>query len=245
MKKILLAIQYEMFLRKYTNLLKNWGFHIFATTSGREALRLQKEHNFDLIVSDFELEDMSGCAFCSLVRQEKSSHHVQIILICYNIAERIERGRLSGANDIIIKPIDPVRFLEAIGDHVGLHLIGGKRVALEVDVKIKKNGQEFICFSRDISNTGILLKSDYELNPGDRITCKFTMPGYRQVETDGEVVRYMTDLECDNLYGVKFISITSYCQRAIGNYIASSSNPYPARPHPLKPLCSTRIMDKQ
>jgi len=208
----------------------NWGFSIFATTSGAEALKLQKEHNFDLIVSDFELEDMNGCTFCSLVRQEENSRHVQIILACYNIPERIKRGKLSGANTIIIKPIDPVRFLEAIGNHIGLLLIRGKRVALEIAITIEKNGREFICFSRDISNTGMLLKSDYALALGDRITCKFTLSDYCQVEAEGEVVRYMTDLECDNLYGVKFISIAPYFQRAIGNYIASRSDRYPLKP---------------
>ena len=224
MKKILLAIQYKVSLRKYTNLLTNWGLHISATTRGAEALKLQEEHNFDLIVSDFELEDMSGCTFCSLVRKQDNSQSVQIILTCYDIPERIERGKLSGANTIIIKPIDPIRFLEVIGDHIGLHLIRGKRVALEIVVTIKQNGKEFICFSRDISNTGILLKSDYELNIGNRITCKFTLPDYCQVEIDGEVVRYLTDLECDNLYGVKFIAIKSFYKRAIRSYIGSCSN---------------------
>ena len=223
MKKILLAVQYKVLLRKYTNLLTNWGFHIFATTRGAEALKLQKEHNFDLIVSDFELEDMSGCTFCSLVRKEDNSQSVQIVLTCYDIPERIERGKLSGASTIIIKPIDPIRFLEVIGDHIGLHLIRGKRVALEIVVTIKKNGKEFTCFSRDISNTGILLKSDYELNPGDRITCKFALPDFCQVEIDGDVVRYLTDLECDNLYGVKFIAIKALYKRAINHYIGSCS----------------------
>jgi CheY-like chemotaxis protein len=226
MKKILLAIRYKVLLRKYTNLLMNWGFHIFATSRGAEALRLQKEHNFDLIVADFELEDMSGCTFCSLVRKEDNSQSVQIILTCYDIPERIERGKLSGASTIVIKPIDPIRFLEVIGDHAGLHLIRGKRVALEIVVTIKQNGKEFICFSRDISNTGILLKSDYELNIGNRITCKFTLPDYCQVEIDGEVVRYLTDLECDNLYGVKFIAIKPFYKRVIRNYIGSCSDRY-------------------
>jgi CheY-like chemotaxis protein len=219
MKKILLVIQYKVLLSKYTNLLMNWGLHIFGTTSGVEALALQKEHNFDLIVSDFELKDMSGCNFCSLVRQAENSRHVQIILACYDIPERLERSKHSGADTIVIKPIDPVGFLEVIGDHIGLPLIRGKRVAIEIAITMNKHGQEFTCFSRDISTTGILLKSDYALKLGDLVTCKFALPDYCPVEIEGEVVRYMTDLECHNLYGVKFFAMKSLYKRTIANYI--------------------------
>jgi len=228
MKKILLASQYKQLLRNYSNLLMNWGFHIFVTTSGNEALKLQKEHNFDLIVSDFELEEMSGCTLCSLLRQEENSRQVPLILTCQNMPKRIERGQLSGASAIVIKPIDPVNLLRVIGDQIGLHLIRGTRVSLEIVVTIQKNGQEFLCFSRDISNSGMLLKSDYELNLGNRITCRFTLPDFCQVETDGEVVRYMTDLECDNLYGVKFISMKQCYKKAIGAYIHSCPHGYTA-----------------
>jgi len=226
MKKILLTNLYKVLLTKHTNLLMNWGFHVFATTSGTEALKLQKEHNFDLIVVDFELEDMSGCTLCSKIRREENSQHVKIIITCSDIPERMERANLCGPSAIIIKPIAPITLLEVIGDHVGLHLIRGKRVALEVVIKVNNNGEEFICLSRDISKTGILIKSHYALNLGNQITCKFTLPNYRQVEIEGEVCRYMTDVECDNLYGVKFISISSYYQSAISNYIASCSNQY-------------------
>jgi CheY-like chemotaxis protein len=221
MKKILLASQYKLLLNRYTNLLINWGFDIIATTSGVEALKLHKEHKFDVIVTDFELKEMSGCTLCSLIRQGDDSRDVPIILTCHNIAKRMERCKLSGADAIIIKPIERVKLLEVIGEHVGLQLIRGKRVALEVSVTIKKDGREFICFSRDISSTGMLLKSDYALDPGNLITCRFTLPDFGQLELDGEVVRYMTDLNCDNLYGVKFISIKSGYQKAISKYVDS------------------------
>ena len=227
MKKILLASRYKSLLQRNSDLLINWGFNILTTTSGSEALSLHKEHHFDLIISDFELEGMSMGTFCSLVRQGENSQHVPLIITCYNVPERIERAKLIGASAIVLKPIEPIKLLETIGNLVGLNLIRGKRVEIKICVTIKKDGQEIICFSRDISKTGILLKSNYALHIGDRITCNFTLPHDCQVETDGEIIRYMTDMECDNLYGVKFVSMSSGHRKAIIDYLSLASNGYP------------------
>lgn len=225
MKKILLASQYKTLLQKYSNLLVNWDFKIFTTASGSEALRLHNEHKFDLIISDFELEGMGMSTFCSLLRKEENRLPVPIIITCHNVPERIERARQIGACAIVIKPVDPVKLLETIGNQVGLNLIRGKRVELEVAVKIKKGGRAFTCLSRDISNSGILIKSDYALSIGERISCRFMLPGFNcQIETEGEIVRYMTDLECDNLYGISFISISSSHQKTIIDYVNSPAN---------------------
>lgn len=220
MKKILLASQYKTLLHKYSNLLSNWGFKIFLTTSGAEALRLIKEHHFDLIVSDFELEGMSISAICSMIRQGENAPHTPIIITCHNIPSRIERAKQIGASAIVLKPVNPIKLLETIGNHVGLHLIRGKRVALRTVVTIKASGRELTCTTSDVSTTGILIKSDYELTVGNLITCRFTLPDWGQVEIDGEIVRYMTNLECDNLYGVKFTAIKTSQQNAICEYVS-------------------------
>jgi len=225
MKKILLASQYKPLLQKYTNLLVNWQVSVLTATGGSEVLKLLKEHNFDLIVSDFELEGMCISTLCSLVRKDNKGQHVPLIVTCHNLPDSIERAELVGASDIVIKPIDPIKFLETIGNHVGLKLIRGKRVELQVAVKINKNSHEFICQSRNISNTGLLVKSDYALNIGDQINCKFTLPDfYSPIEAYGEVVRYKTGLGGDNLYGINFVSISSSHLQAIIDYIHSLSS---------------------
>jgi len=224
MKKILMASQYKTLLQKYSNLLVNWGVKLFTATSGTEALKLHKEHKFELIISDCELEGISVGTLCSLIRQSEDDWHVPIIIPCHNVPERIRRARLVGASDIVLKPVDPIKLLEAIGAHIGLNLIRAKRVKINIGVKIKTEGQELICFSRDISSTGILIKSDHFFKIGERITCNFTLPGfYNHVEAEGEIVRYMTDLESNNLYGINFVSISASYRKVVIDYINSPS----------------------
>src|SRR6185369_869095 len=91
-KKVLLTSEYMHFLKRNTSLLTKRGIGIYSTTTGTEALRLHEEHKFDLIFSDFNLEDMGGCKFCSLIREKESSHHVPIVLTCHNFPGR--RGKV-------------------------------------------------------------------------------------------------------------------------------------------------------
>jgi len=224
MKKILLASQYRTLLQKHSNLLANWKFKVFTATSGSEALKLHKEHNFDLIVSDFELEGMCISTLFTLIHKDTHAQRVPLIITCHDLPDSIQRAKSIGASDIIVKPIDPIKLLEVIGNHIGLKLIRGKRVEIKVVVKIKKDGHEFICQSRNISNTGILIKSDYALQIGDQLDCTFTLPDYHSpVEAFGEVVRYMTDAECEDLYGINFVSISASHLKAIIDYIYSPS----------------------
>ncbi len=231
MKKVLLASEYKVFLRRNTNLLMRRGFQLFTATSGGQALNLLDNHHFDLIIADFKLDDMSGCTLCSLIRKEDKFKHLPVILACHNIPGSIERVEQSGATAMLLKPIDPLQMLETIGSFIGLHLGRSKRVVLKVKVVSTEANLEFFCYSHDISNTGILLETDYQLALRSRINCQFTLPDLYQIETDGEIIRCMSAMECENLYGVKFIALPLSCRRAIDNYVAATENLAREVPH--------------
>jgi len=222
MNKILLASKYQVVLRNNANLLMNWGFQLFMTTTGAEALKLHAEHHFDLILCDFELEDMGGCTLCSLVRKEEKSLYVPIIITCHNLPGSIKRARQNNASAILLKPIDPIQFLETIGKFVEFNLVRSKRVMLKVYVISKKQNLEFHCISHDISNTGMLLESEHHLALGTRITCQFTLPGSCRIETEGEVTRCAKGAEFTNLYGLRFIALPLTCRRAIDGYVTAT-----------------------
>jgi CheY-like chemotaxis protein len=220
MKKVLLASASRVFLKKSSSLLSQRGFQLVTLGSGDEALRLHEQYHFDLILADLQLEDMSGCTLCSLVRREEKVRRIPIILICHNISGSISRVEQSGASAMLIKPIEPVQLLETIGSFIDLQMIRSKRVMLNVKVLSKKSDLEFYCFSHDISKTGILLESEYELEVGSRITCEFALPGSHPVEIEGEVIRSMNTWECKNLYGIKFNVIPAPYRREIDNFVA-------------------------
>ena len=224
MKKVLLASASKVFLKKSSSLLSQRGFQLVTLNDGAEALRLHEEYHFDLILADLQLEDMSGCTLCSLIRREEKVRHIPIILICHNIAGSIQRIEQSGASAMLLKPIEPVQLLETIGSFIDLQMVRSKRVRLNVKVLSKKMDLEFFCFSHDISKTGILLESEYELELGSRITCQFALPGSHPVEIEGEVIRALNTWECKSLYGIKFTAIPVPYRREIDNYITLNAN---------------------
>lgn len=223
MKKVLLASASKVFLKRNTNLMMGMGmgFRLFSVTTGAEALKLNKEYHFDLILADLKLEDMGGGTLCTLIRKEEASRDVPVILICHNIPGSIERIEQSCATAMLIKPVDPIKLLETVGSYLDLQLVRNRRVVLQVKVISKKSGLEFFCFSHDISNTGILLETEFQLALGSRIVCQFTLPGSCRIEPEGEVIRCMSALECENLYGIKFVYLPTSSRRAIDDYINS------------------------
>jgi len=223
MKKVLLASASRVFLKKSSSLLSQRGFQLVTLSSGAEALRLHTDYQFDLILADLQLEDMSGCTLCSLVRREEKARHIPVVLICHNISGSIERIEQSGASAMLLKPIEPVQLLETIGSFIDLQMLRSSRVMLNVRVASRKSDMEFCCLSHDISRTGILLETENQLDLGSRIICQFALPGACQVEIEGEVMRAMNTWECKNLYGIKFITIPLPFRREIDNYVTSKA----------------------
>src|SRR6185369_4455720 len=233
MKKVLLTSASQSFLDRNTKLLMKRGFHLITAKSGEEALRLNKDSQLDLILSDVQMEDMSGCTLCSLIQSDDKVRHVPVIVSCHDTQWNIEKVMQSGASGFILKPIDPIQLMEAIGGFVGLQLGRSKRVVLKVRVVSKDQNLEFFCFSHDISNSGILFETGHQLLLSSRIICQFTLPGSCSIETEGKVVRKMSVSEND-LYGVKFIALRFSFRRAIDKYIASIPDPLPSNPdYPL------------
>jgi len=186
MTKILLVSGYISFLTRNSNLLRNRVFQIFTAKSGGEALKLHQEHHFDLMLVDFKLEEMGGCTLCSLIRKSEHASQVPIIITCHNIPGSIERVSKCGASKMLLKPVEPITLMESISAFLDSPLIRSKRVVLKVNVLSTAYDQEFSCFSHDLSNTGILIETDYQLAIGSRITCKFTLENISDIEIDGE-----------------------------------------------------------
>ena len=221
MKKVLLTSASQSFLTRNAKLLMKRGFHLITAKSGEEALRLYKEGQLDLIFSDVQVEDMSGCTLCHLIQSDDNVRDVPVIVSCYDIPSSIENVKQSGASGFILKPIDPIQLIEVIGSFVGLGFGRSKRVVLKVKVLSKEQNLEFFCFSHDISNSGILIETEHQLALKSHIICQFTLPGSGQIELEGKVMREVSALEFNNLYGIKFVAIRFSYRKAIDKYIAS------------------------
>ncbi|MGF1561798.1 MAG: response regulator transcription factor [Geminicoccaceae bacterium] len=79
------------------------GFEVFQGGSGKEALALVDQHQFDIILLDVELPDTDGRDLCRLFRKQGIKAPVIMLTAHASDADTI-LGLDSGANDYISKP---------------------------------------------------------------------------------------------------------------------------------------------
>jgi len=226
MKKVLMASPSKAFLGRNTALLMNQGFRFFTASSGSEALKLHAELEFDLILSELELNDMDSCDLCSQIHQKDDLKSLPVIIICHDKVQHLQRVKQSNAAAILLRPINPTHLLITIGSFIDMQLARSKRVGLNTAVLIKKQGAELACDSRDISATGIRLVTEHKLDLGARISCRFALPEICQIQADAEVVRYndASNGRNKNVYGARFIDLPMSHRNAIAKYVASNNH---------------------
>ena len=49
-----------MVLRRAVQFWKNWDIQVISASCGADALKLVKEHEFDLVVTDYKMSPMDG-----------------------------------------------------------------------------------------------------------------------------------------------------------------------------------------
>ncbi len=59
-KKILIIDDEELIIRSLSNLLEKNGYNVFVAKTGQDAIVMNEEENFDLIIADVRMPGMNG-----------------------------------------------------------------------------------------------------------------------------------------------------------------------------------------
>lgn len=97
------------------NLLEHNGYSCELFTTGNQLISaLVKEHDFDLILLDWEIPDISGLDVLHWIRSNHG-HSLPIMFITNRITEEdIATGLNAGADDYITKPLSEKTFLARV-----------------------------------------------------------------------------------------------------------------------------------
>nr|WP_170318294.1 ATP-binding protein [Paenibacillus thalictri] len=94
-------------LKALENILSFDRYDITTVTSGSEALAILDSHEWDLLISDVMMPNMSGYELSRTIRQRFSLTELPILLLTARYrSQDIETGFLSGANDYVTKPVN-------------------------------------------------------------------------------------------------------------------------------------------
>jgi two-component system chemotaxis response regulator CheY len=88
---------------------------IVEACSGFEALRLLPREKVDLILTDINMPDINGLELISYLRNNSNYRDIPVFIISTEGAQKdIDKGRLLGADEYVVKPFDPVRLQELL-----------------------------------------------------------------------------------------------------------------------------------
>lgn len=105
MKNILIIEDEEKVLKIIKIYLEKEGYNVYCSTSGNKGLELFNTVNFQLVILDLMLPDLSGEEICKLIRK-KSKVFIFMLTAKGALNDRIE-GLNIGADEYLIKPFSP------------------------------------------------------------------------------------------------------------------------------------------
>jgi len=112
--KLLLAEDEVDAAESITKLLIRNGFDVVGTRSGRQAVELVRSEDFDLILLDIFLEEMTGLRALEEIRIFNNKVKVVIVTGSALMAEDREKVCLLGVHEFVSKPCNFEQLLQAI-----------------------------------------------------------------------------------------------------------------------------------
>ncbi len=119
---VLIVDDYSTMLRIIKNLMKQLGFNnIDEATDGSMALEKVKAKDYGLVISDWNMEPMSGYEFLKQVRaSDESFKKVPFIMItAESKTENVVAAKQAGVNNYIVKPFNAETLKTKISSVIG------------------------------------------------------------------------------------------------------------------------------
>ncbi len=105
---ILIVDDYKTMLRIIRNLLKQLGFdNVDEATDGSTALHRLREKNYGLVISDWNMEPMTGLQLLREVRNDAKLKHIPFVMVtAESKTENVIAAKEAGVTNYIVKPFN-------------------------------------------------------------------------------------------------------------------------------------------
>ncbi|HEX6979223.1 MAG TPA: response regulator [Alphaproteobacteria bacterium] len=118
---ILIVDDYKTMLRIVRNLLNQLGFNnVDEATDGSTALQKLREKNFGLVISDWNMEPMTGLQLLKEVRADMKLKNTPFIMVtAESKTENVVAAKEAGVNNYIVKPFNAATLKQKIASVLG------------------------------------------------------------------------------------------------------------------------------
>ncbi|MDE2030102.1 MAG: response regulator [Alphaproteobacteria bacterium] len=118
---VLIVDDYKTMLRIIENLLKQLGFkNVYQATDGSAALKLLHEVPMGLVISDWNMQPMTGLQLLKEVRADGKLKPTPFIMItAESKTENVVAAKEAGVNNYIVKPFNAETLKQKISAVLG------------------------------------------------------------------------------------------------------------------------------
>ena len=118
---VLIVDDYKTMLRIIRNLLKQLGFtNVDEATDGSTALRLLRQKDFGLVISDWNMEPMTGLQLLQEVRSDDKLKSLPFVMVtAESKTENVVAAKEAGVSNYIVKPFNAATLKTKLSTVVG------------------------------------------------------------------------------------------------------------------------------
>lgn len=118
---ILIVDDYKTMLRIVRNLLKQLGFdNVDEATDGAAALQKLRGKSYDLVISDWNMEPMTGYQLLKEIRADEKLQGTPFIMVtAESKTENVIAAKKAGVNNYIVKPFNAATLKTKMSSVIG------------------------------------------------------------------------------------------------------------------------------
>jgi two-component system chemotaxis response regulator CheY len=118
---ILVVDDYKTMLRIIRNLLKQLDFNnVDEATDGSEALKKLRDKDYGLVISDWNMEPMTGLQLVREVRSDKKLKKLPFIMVtAESKTENVVAAKEAGVSNYLVKPFNAETLKQEIASVLG------------------------------------------------------------------------------------------------------------------------------
>ncbi len=113
--KIVVADDSPIYRRLVEDALADQDYCVLYANNGRNALDALAEHQPSLVITDWEMPDITGIELCKKIRQGHDTYTYIILLTSNTEKDQVIQGLAAGADDYLTKPFHAGELLARVG----------------------------------------------------------------------------------------------------------------------------------
>jgi diguanylate cyclase (GGDEF)-like protein len=163
--KVLVADDSRVYRKLVETTLARQEYTLLLASNGHEAVGLLAEHCPEIVVTDWEMPDVTGIELCGQIRRDQNSYIYIILLTSNTEKDQIVKGLAAGADDYLTKPFHPGELLARVA-------VGRRMAELHRQIKAKNRQLEELALTDPLTGLpnrrGIELWAERELSGAAR-----------------------------------------------------------------------------